>query len=64
MQEPVFEKGYPDYDAVNDLKPKDRALRIHKSVTARERRKEAKDIIETRTTNEYNKLRKQRRNKK
>jgi hypothetical protein len=63
MQEPVFEKGYPDFDAVNDLKPKDRALRIHKSVTARERRKEAKDIIETRTTNEYNRLRRERKKK-
>jgi len=63
MQEPVFEKGYPDFDAVNDLKPKDRALRIHKSVTARERRKEAKGIIETRTTNEYNRLRRERKKK-
>jgi hypothetical protein len=63
MQEPVFEKGYPDFDAVNDLKPKDRAMRIHKSLGARERRKETKGIVETRTTNEYNRLRRERKNK-
>jgi hypothetical protein len=63
MQEPVFEKGYPDFDAVNDLKPKDRAMRIHKSLGARERRKETKGIVETRTINEYNRLRRERKNK-
>ena len=46
-----------------NLKPKDRALRIHKSVTARERRKETKGIVETRTTSEYNRLRRERKNK-
>lgn len=47
-----------------NLKPKLRALRMHKSEEARNRRRTGKSIVETRTTNEYNKLRKQRRNKK
>lgn len=46
-----------------NLKPKDKALRIHKSVTARDRRRDRKTIIETRTTNEYNRLRRERKNK-
>jgi len=62
MQEPVFEEGHPDFDAVND-KPKEKALRLHKSVVARERRKEKKGIVETRTTNEHNRLRRERKKK-
>jgi hypothetical protein len=46
-----------------NLKPKPKAERLAKDVAARKRRKEAKGIIETRTTNEYNRLRRERRKK-
>jgi hypothetical protein len=46
-----------------NLKPKPKAERLAKDDAARKRRKEAKGIIETRTTNEYNRLRRERRKK-
>ena len=43
-----------------NLKPKPTAERLAKDDAARKRRKEAKGIIETRTTNEHNRLRRER----
>jgi hypothetical protein len=42
---------------------KTKANRIHKSETARKKRKEIKDIVFMRTINFFSKMRKKRRNK-
>jgi len=47
-----------------NLKPKVKALRLHKSNEARQRRTDLKAVRETRTTNEHNKLRRLRKKNK